>query len=252
MAQILPIYRVNIKNDKLLTVSAKREELDERRMKVDTRITRGVDSLHAKIQKVRSALNLLRKESELLSEKLMNVKDRSEETVESLKGLVKNIDRKKYEQKKRARLMADLVRREAIAQGKYKDLLAGDLPGTEELSSGDLLTQKEKFLGAISKAFEELDTQLNDIREQKEKGQAEQSDTIARIRAGEKRRDLLFTKLSIYKKEISEYVAELSKIESAEKLILTSYELFADRISHIESIDKKAMKLVDEILQSAG
>ena len=243
------------------------DQMEPRRLEAEKEIAAAVDSLEKTIARFREGFRFRRERREKLSEALKKVAALRRETVAGLKNIVIKTDRlKKAIEEDRSKLES-VTRREAVVEGKYKELLSGRLPPAakepapifgpiDEDVEEDFSGPKQRFLERISRAFDELDAELAELRESKRRLRDGIDSGVKKIKTYENKRQILFKKLEIYKEESRERERELMLTVEQEEALLREYSRFARQIDGAARLSGKAesvmRKLRSDIYGSGG
>lgn len=222
------------------------DDIESSRLRVEREVAAAVDSLEKSLSRFREGLKFRRAKRERLVDSSSKVTALKRETVSALKKIVMKTDAIKKEVGRDKERLKELKRGEAVLKGRYNELLSGRLPapggvpGTEE----NLPRLREEFLRKVRESFDELDAGLARIRE-------ERDSLLSRVEGGEKKmmelerkRDILFKKLKIYKGELYSHERELKTTLERERELLAEYERFARSLKPAAELSQGAKNVL--------
>ncbi|MBF0170154.1 MAG: hypothetical protein HQK87_03520 [Nitrospinae bacterium] len=218
--------------------------VEAKRLKQEREVAALVSGLEEALGRFRACLNQRRSLRGALSDRLEKVALRRKETVVALKEMVKRNDRIKSRLEADREELTRLKRDEATLTGRYQELLAGRLPtdpsditlerlAGEGVPPADLSAEREKFLGKVRQAFDELDGQLAETGGRREKLERRVGEAERELAGADKRRELLFKKLDIYKQETTTAERRLQETVVEEEAALQEYADFIRRIKRV-------------------
>jgi chromosome segregation ATPase len=232
--------------------------VESKRLRQEREVAAVVANLEAVLGRFRGCLTKRRALREELAERLRKVSQRRKETVAALKEMVKRNDRIKRQLEADRETVGRLKRDEAVLQGRYVELLSGRLPtDVDDLVMGegdvaDLFARKEEFLGKVKGAFDELDRQIGGIEGRRIELDARIASAEAELTGADKRRDLMFKKLDIYKKETADAERRLSETVAEEEGALQEYADFIRRLKRVLTLPATVRTLLDECAASTS
>lgn len=240
---------------------------DGRRVATEKEVAGAVETLEKILVRFRGSLKYRRERRARQVETLEKLTALRKETVASLKNIVTNTDRLKKEISRAKDDAARLSREETSLKGKYMELLSGRMPAEEGGIAGsfdslfapqdvDLADRREKFLGRLKSSFAGLDAKLSETARKRGESQEKMEQGGQKIKAFDRKRQVLFQKLEIYKGESSRIERELKIAADEEETLLKEYEDFVRRfkasLSVPPAVEKIVQRAFDEMEKEAA
>ncbi len=216
-------------------------------------------SLENVLSRFKKALKLRKERRERILNKAEKVAARRVEASRNLKSVIIKLDKTKRSLVRGKERLIIVEKEEAVLKGKYEELLIGRVPqepdGVKDMMSDngdDLSRRKQKFIGRITDAFDELEAEMDRIK--KHKGQLPKRIEVdtKRAEAYQRKRVILAQTLKMYKDELVEYDEDLIRTIGEEELLLQEYTDFSERLHTVVSIPVSMDRLLARNLEIDG
>lgn len=226
--------------------------MESRLTALEKEVGQTLDSLKSALGGYRDKLKTSRARKAQAKERLDKLAALRKETADTLKKLVKNIDLLKKDLLRSREELSRLKREETVVKGKYLEMLTGRLPGTgkEEINGAfdslfekdkeELAARKEQFLATLSGAFSELEGRLKEMEDKRKRLTEKTSQADDGVKSGERKREILFEKLSIYRSETVELERTLAIAAVEEEKLFAEYSGFVSRFKNCLNQSQKA------------
>lgn len=225
---------------------------------------RVMKSLNAIMSAFQDGMDAREKKRARGEESLVKLSALRRETVEALKAAVKNSDRLKKEHHRVKDSLSSLQRQEAVARGRYTEILSGRLPmakgdegenGFESLfhkESEELSVRKDQFLTRLANVFSGLENEIREIEGRGKELREKMGDCEAKLSGLDRKRVILFQKLEIYKTESVEMERAIKSTEEEEERLLRDYTEFTRRLKPVLSLPPSTEKMLGKNPQSGN
>ncbi len=223
---------------------------------------RTMKSLNTIMSAFQNGLDSREKRRARAEESLVKLSALRRETVDALKDAVKNADRLKKELHRVKDALSSLQRQEAVARGRYTEILSGRLPmanGDEgeggfaslfHKESEELSVRKDQFMTRLTNVFSSLESEIREIEGRGKELREKMADCDGKLTALERKRVILFQKLEIYKTESSEMERAVKSSEEEEERLLRDYSEFTRRLKPVLSLPPATEKMLEKLPSS--
>lgn len=221
---------------------------------------RAMKSLNAIMSAFQEGLNAREQRRARAEGSLVKLSALRRETVDALKAAVKNADKLKKELHMARDTLSSLQRQEAVAKGRYTQILSGRLPmvnadegegGFDSLfhkESEELSVRKDQFMTRLTNVFSSLESEIGEFEGRGKELREKITDCDRKLGELERKRVILFQKLEIYKTESAEMETAIKSSEEEEERLLRDYSEFTRRLKPVLSLPPSTEKLLEKNL----
>ena len=234
----------------------KQNSLTARAMEQADEAARTMKSLNAIMSAFQEGMSAREKKRARGEESLVKLSALRRETVDALKTAVKNSDRLKKELHHVKDTLSSLQRQEAVARGRYTEILSGRIPiskgdegenGFESLfhkESEELSVRKDQFLSRLTNVFSGLENEIRGLEGRGKELREKMGDCETKLADLERKRVILFQKLEIYKTESAGMERIIKSTEEEEERLLRDYSEFTRRLRPVLSLPPSTEKML--------